>query len=226
MLRLYHYWRSSASYRVRIALNLKGLAYESVPVHLLRDGGEHRRPDYLELHPQGLVPTLAADGLVVPQSLAICEYLEEIHPEPRLLPGAARDRATVRGMALAIACDVHPLNNLSILQYLRAEFGADDAAVGHWVTHWIVRGFGALERWVEACAGSTPAQAQRACYGEAPTLADVCLVPQMYNARRFGVDVTDFPRLQAICRHLEALPAFQAARPEAQPDAEQAAAGG
>ncbi|HWJ05658.1 MAG TPA: maleylacetoacetate isomerase [Steroidobacteraceae bacterium] len=226
MLRLYTYWRSSAAYRVRIALNLKGLSYESVPVHLLRDGGEHKRPDYLGLHPQGLVPTLAADGLVVPQSLAICEYLEEIHPEPRLLPGAARDRATVRGMALAVACDVHPLNNLSILQYLRAELGADDAAVGRWVTHWIVRGFTALERWVEACAGSTPAQAQRACYGAAPTLADICLVPQMYNARRFGVDVAPFPRLQAICRHLEALPAFEAARPEAQPDSEQALASG
>lgn len=224
-LKLYTYWRSSAAYRVRIALNLKGLSYESVPVHLLRDGGEHRRPGYLDVHPQGLVPALAADGLVVPQSLAICEYLEEIHPEPRLLPGAARDRATVRGMALAIACDVHPLNNLSIVQYLRAEFGAADETVRRWTAHWITRGFVALERWVEACAGPVPPQAQRACYGPVPTLADVCLVPQMYNARRFGVDVTPFPRLAAICRHLESLPAFLAARPEAQPDAEQVASG-
>jgi maleylacetoacetate isomerase len=220
MLRLYTYWRSSAAYRVRIALNLKGLAYESVPVHLLRDGGQQKRPEYLQLHPQGLVPALATDDFVVPQSLAICEYLEEIHPEPRLLPGAARDRAIVRGMALSIACDVHPLNNLATLQHLRAEFGADDEAVRRWITHWIVRGFTALERWVEACAGATAPQALRACYGTAPTLADVCLVPQMYNARRYGVDVTPFPRLQAICAHLETLPAFQAARPEAQGDAE------
>jgi maleylacetoacetate isomerase len=220
MLRLYTYWRSSAAYRVRIALHLKGLAFESVPVHLLRDGGEHRRPDYLRVHPQGLVPALEAEGFVVPQSLAICEYLEEIHPEPRLLPGSARDRATVRGMALAIACDIHPLNNVSILQHLRAEFGADDEAVRRWIVHWIARGFVALERWVGDCAGSQPAELQQACYGSQVTLADVCLVPQMYNARRFGVDLQAFPRLQAICRHLETLPPFLAARPEAQGDAE------
>jgi maleylacetoacetate isomerase len=220
-LALYTYWRSSAAYRVRIALNLKGLAYESVPKHLLRDGGEQKRPEYLALNPQGLVPALAeADGFVIPQSLAICEYLEEIHPEPRLLPGSARDRATVRGMALAIACDTHPLNNVPVVGYLRREFGADDAAVQRWMAHWIDRGFTALERWVARLSGDVPADGQLYCHGSQVTLADVCLVPQMYNARRFKVDLAPYPRLVAICRHLEGRPAFAAARPEAQADAE------
>lgn len=219
--RLYTYWRSSAAFRVRIALALKGLDYESVPKHLLRDGGEQRKPDYLAVNPQGLIPALADDGFVIPQSLAICEYLEEIHPEPRLLPGSARDRATVRGMAMVVACDTHPLNNLPIMGYLRREFGADDAAVNRWVAHWIDRGFAALERWVGTIPGA-PADVgqQRFCFGDAPTLADVCLVPQMYNARRFSVDVTPYPRLVATCAHLEGRPAFAVARPENQPDAE------
>lgn len=219
-LTLYTYWRSSAAYRVRIALNLKSLTYESVPKHLVRDGGEQRKEDYLAINPQGLVPALVDDGFVIPQSLAICEYLEEIHPEPRLLPGSARDRAIVRGMALAIACDVHPLNNLAITQYLRSELGADDAAVNRWIAHWITRGFAALERWVAAEAGTLPVESQKFCHGAHVSLADVCLVPQMYNARRFEVDTAPYPRLAAICRHLETLPAFAAARPEAQPDAE------
>jgi maleylacetoacetate isomerase/maleylpyruvate isomerase len=218
--RLYTYWRSSAAYRVRIALNLKSLPYESVPKHLLRDGGEQKKADYLALNPQGLIPALADDGFVVPQSLAICEYLEEIHPEPRLLPGSARDRAIVRGMSLAVACDTHPLNNLPITGYLRRELGADDAAVQRWIEHWIGRGFAGLERWVGSCAGDVPADGQLYCYGSQVTLADVCLVPQMYNARRFHVELSPYPRLVSICRHLEALPAFAAARPEAQPDAE------
>ena len=218
--RLYTYWRSSAAYRVRIALNLKSLPYESVPKHLLRDGGEQKKADYLALNPQGLIPALADDGFVVPQSLAICEYLEEIHPEPRLLPGSARDRAIVRGMSLAVACDTHPLNNLPITGYLRRELGADDAAVQRWIEHWIGRGFAGLERWVGSCAGDVPADGQLYCYGSQVTLADVCLVPQMYNARRFNVELSPYPRLVSICRHLEALPAFAAARPEAQPDAE------
>jgi maleylacetoacetate isomerase len=219
--RLYTYWRSSAAFRVRIALALKGLEYESVPKHLLRDGGEQRKPDYLAVNPQGLIPALTDDGFVIPQSLAICEYLEEIHPEPQLLPGSVRDRATVRGMAMVVACDTHPLNNLPIMGYLRREFGADEAAVNRWVAHWIDRGFAALERWVGSMPGA-PVEAgqQRFCFGNAPTLADVCLVPQMYNARRFNVDVTPYPRLVAICAHLEGLPAFVSARPENQPDAE------
>jgi maleylpyruvate isomerase len=219
--RLYTYWRSSAAFRVRIALALKGLEYESVPKHLLRDGGEQRKPDYLAINPQGLIPALADDDFVIPQSLAICEYLEEIHPEPQLLPGSARDRAIVRGMAMVVACDTHPLNNLPIMGYLRREFGADDAAVNRWVAHWIERGFSGLERWVASIPG-VPDEAgqQRFCFGHAPTLADVCLVPQMYNARRFSVDVAPYPRLAAICAHLEGLPPFRSARPENQPDAE------
>jgi maleylacetoacetate isomerase len=190
-LRLYTYWRSSAAFRVRIALALKGLEYESVPKHLLRDGGEQRQADYLAVNPQGLVPALADDGFVIPQSLAICEYLEEVHPEPRLLPGSARDRATVRGMALAIACDTHPLNNLPVMGYLRREFGADDATVNRWVAHWIDRGFSALERWVATVPGAAQrASDQRYCFGSQVTLADVCLAPQMFNARRFAVDVS------------------------------------
>jgi maleylacetoacetate isomerase len=221
MLTLYTYWRSSAAYRVRIALNFKGLAYASVPKHLVRDGGEQKRPEYLALNPQGLVPALAeADGFVIPQSLAICEYLEEIHPEPRLLPGSARDRATVRGMALAIACDTHPLNNVPVAGYLRREFGADDAAVQRWMAHWIDRGFTALERWVAKLSRDVPADGQLYCHGSQVSLADVCLVPQMYNARRFNIDLAPYPRLVSICRHLEGLPAFAAARPEAQGDAE------
>ena len=219
-LQLYTYWRSSAAFRARIALNLKGLQWEAIPKHLVRDGGEQRRPDYLAVHPQGLVPALVDGGFVVPQSLAICEYLEEIHPEPRLLPGSARDRATVRGMALAVACDIHPLNNLSPLQYLRREFQAGDAAISRWVAHWITRGFTALESWVGAWAGGQPAPAQRYCYGGQATLADVCLLPQMFNARRYSVDVSPFPRLVAIATHLETIAAFARARPEEQEDAE------
>ncbi len=216
-LQLYSYWRSSAAYRVRIALALKGLPYATIPKHLVRDGGEQRKDDYLAVNPEGRVPALAVGEHVLSQSLAICEYLEETHPEPPLLPGPALDRAAIRAMAQLVACDIHPLNNLSVLGYLRHEFGADDAGVNRWVAHWIQRGFAALEQRVR-----TTANDGRHCYGAGVTLADVCLVPQMYNARRFKVDVSACPTLVAICAHLEALPAFAAARPDAQPDAETA----
>lgn len=214
-LRLYTYWRSSAAFRVRIALNLKGLAFESVPKHLLRDGGEQRRPDYLGLNPQGLVPGLEHEGVFLSQSLAICEYLEEIAPDPPLLPGDAADRARVRSMALAVACDIHPLNNLRVLQYLRREFGQDDAGVNRWARHWISGGFAALEAWIGRYSGDG-----RHCFGRAVTLADVFLLPQVFNARRVEADLAPFPRIVAVAAHLESLPSFAAARPEAQPDAE------
>ena len=214
-LRLYTYWRSSAAYRVRIALALKGLEYESVPRHLLRDGGEQRRPDYLAVNPQGLVPALEDDGVIVTQSLAICEYLEERFPEPALLPAAPRDRAAVRAMALAVACDIHPLNNLRVLQYLRSELGQDDAGVARWARHWIASGFEALEQLVARRSGDG-----RHCFGSSVTLADVCLVPQVANARRVQLDLAPWPRITAVAGHLESLPAFAAARPDAQPDAE------
>jgi maleylacetoacetate isomerase len=214
-VKLYTYWRSSAAYRVRIALALKGLAYESLPKHLLRDGGEQRRADYLELNPQGLIPGLEDDGFFVGQSLAICEYLDETCPVPPLLPPAARDRATVRSMALAIACDIHPLNNLRVQQYLRNELGQDEEAVTRWTHHWMTGGFTALEALVARHSAN-----DRYCFGASVTLADVCLVPQMYNARRARADLSPFQRLVAVSAHLESLPAFAAARPEAQPDAE------
>jgi maleylacetoacetate isomerase len=214
-LRLYTYWRSSAAYRVRIALAVKGLEYESVPRHLLREGGEQRRPDFLALNPQGLVPALEHDGHVMTQSLAICEYLEEIHPQPPLLPTDPLGRAAVRAMALAVACDVHPLNNLRVQQYLRGELGQGDEAVAHWTRHWIDRGFVALEQRVARLSGDG-----RHCYGSSVTLADVFLVPQVYNARRAQLDLSPYPRLAAVVQYLESVPAFAVARPEAQPDAE------
>jgi maleylacetoacetate isomerase len=213
-LRLHTYWRSSAAYRVRIVLALKGLEYETVPHHLLRDGGEQRRPDYLALNPQGLVPALEHDGHVLTQSLAIFEYLEERFPEPPLLPASPRDRAAVRAMALAVACDIHPLNNLRVQQYLRDGLGQDEPAVSGWVRHWISEGFNALETLI----GRHSADG-RHCFGAAVTLADACLVPQAYNARRAGLDLAHWPRLMAVAGYLEALPAFAVARPEAQPDA-------
>lgn len=214
-LQLYSYWRSSAAYRVRIALNHKGLPFEVVPKHLLRDGGEQLKPDYLAINPEGRVPALADGAHVISQSLAICEYLEETHPEPPLLPGSALDRAAIRAMAQVVACDIHPLNNLSVLGYLRSQLAADDAAVNRWVAHWIQRGFAALEQRVAQAPNDG-----RHCYGSTVTLADACLVPQMFNARRFKVETAAYPKLVAICAHLESLPAFSAARPELQPDAE------
>jgi maleylacetoacetate isomerase len=214
-MKLYTYWRSSAAFRVRIALNLKGLEYQSVPKHLLRGGGEQRASDYLALNPQGLVPALDHDGTLVTQSLAICEYLEEIQPEPALLPGNAAERAQIRAMALAVACDIHPLNNLRVLQYLRGELNQPDEAVNRWARHWIAGGFQALEQWIGRYSTDG-----RHCHGPGATLADVFLLPQVFNARRVELDLGPYPRLAAVAAHLETLTAFAAARPEVQPDAE------
>jgi maleylacetoacetate isomerase/maleylpyruvate isomerase len=214
-VRLYTYWRSSAAFRVRIALNLKGVAYEAVPTHLLRDGGRQHQVSYRAVNPQGLVPALDDDGTLVAQSLAIIEYLDETRPEPPLLPGPARDRAAIRAMALAVACDIHPLNNLRVLQYLRRELGQDDAAIARWNREWIARGFVALETWIARYSADG-----RFCFGNQVTLADVCLLPQAFNARRVELDLGPWPKLAGVVKHLETLPAFMAARPDAQPDAE------
>jgi maleylacetoacetate isomerase len=212
-MKLYTFFRSSAAFRVRIALNLKGLQYESLPKAFARN--EHRAPEYLALNPQGLIPALATDGVVLSQSLAIIEYLDERHPTPPLLPGDPIDRARVRSMAMAIACEIHPLNNLRVLNYLRDSLRQDDEGVGTWYRHWVGEGFSGLE----AQAREFSAKA-RYCFGDAVSIADVLLVPQMFNARRFKTDLTPFPTLVGISAHLEALPAFAAARPEVQPDAQ------
>ncbi|HJU39095.1 MAG TPA: maleylacetoacetate isomerase [Tahibacter sp.] len=214
-LRLYGYWRSSAVYRVRIALNLKGLPYETVPVHLVNNGGEQHAESYRKLNPQELIPVLRDGGRIVRQSLAIVEYLDEAYEgECKLLPATARDRARVRALAQLIACDVHPLNNLRVLQYLEREFNAPQVERERWSRHWIAEGFRAFEELL----ADSPSTGQF-CEGDDPTLADVCLVPQVYNARRWGVDLEPFPTIVRIDAHCRTLPAFDAARPEAQPDA-------
>ncbi|MGY3266018.1 maleylacetoacetate isomerase [Lysobacter sp. HA35] len=212
-LRLYSYWRSSAAYRVRIGLALKQLAYEIVPVHLLRDGGEQHADGYRETNPQELVPVLQHGNRLYRQSMAILEYLDETWPEPPLLPALARDRARARALAQLVACDVHPLNNLRVLQYFEREWNVPQAERDEWVKHWIVMGLEAME----ASLIDHPATGEF-CEGDIPTLADCCLVPQLYNARRFGVDIDRWPTIARIEKACLALPAFDNARPEKQPD--------
>jgi len=211
---LHSYWRSSAAYRVRIALALKGLHYRSVTWHMAR--GEHLQPAYRDLAPFGLVPMLEIDGLHLQQSQAIIEYLDERHPAPALLPAAPGERARARALAQLIACEVHPLNNLRVLKRLRSQFGADDAQVGSWYRHWCEEGFRAFETALDGVADGPDGPY---ALGAAPTLVDCCLVPQVYNARRYGVDLVPFPRVAAIDRACATHPAFQSARPENQPDA-------
>jgi len=211
-MKLHNYFRSSAAYRVRIALALKGLAYEYVPVHLPR--GEQRLPGYTALNPQGLVPALITEGVTITQSLAIIEYLDERHPAPPLLPATAQARARVRAIALAIACDIHPLNNLRVLQYLTKVLAVGDDAKNAWYRHWVQIGLAALE--TQLCAD--PATGQF-CHGDAPSLADVCLVPQIANARRYDVPLDAYPTLLRIDAHCRAQPAFATAAPDRQPDA-------
>ncbi|HEY5760887.1 MAG TPA: maleylacetoacetate isomerase [Steroidobacter sp.] len=211
-MKLYNYFRSSAAFRVRIALNLKGLNYDYVSKALPKN--EQRAADYLAVNPQGLIPALEIDGTVISQSVAIIEYLNELHPQPPLLPADPLARAQVRSMALAIACDTHPLNNLRVLNYLRQDLAQNDDGVNTWYRHWVSEGFRGLELQV-----AKHSSARRHCFGDSLSLADVCLAPQMYNARRFNCDLTPFPTLVAISAHLESLPAFDTARPEVQPDA-------
>lgn len=211
---LYGYWRSSAAYRVRIALQLKGLAYEYRPVHLVKDGGEQHAAAYAGLNPQELVPSLVDGERVFTQSLAIIEYLDEMYPESPLLPIDTRGRARVRALAQLVACDIHPLGNLRVLQQLEHALGADEAQRAAWSRHWIATGFTALEAML-----ANDVNTGTYCYGDEPGLADACLVPQVYNAQRWKLDLDGYPtirRIHAACQQLEA---FRAAAPEAQVDA-------
>jgi maleylacetoacetate isomerase len=211
-VKLYSYFRSSAAYRVRIALDLKGLAYEIVPIHLIKDGGRHKSAEYRAINPQMRVPSLVLPGgEVLVQSLAIINYLDEVHKEPPLLPADAALRAHARAIAEIIACDIHPLDNLAALNYLRDPLGHDQDAVRTWYHHWIIEGFDAIETMIKPGPYA---------FGTAVTIADICLVPQVANARRFKVPLDKYPSIVAVDAACQKLPAFDKARPENQPDAE------
>jgi maleylacetoacetate isomerase len=212
-VKLFSYFRSSAAFRVRIALNLKGLPYEPLFVHLAK--GDHRKPDYSGKYPQGLLPTLITDGQALSQSLAIIEYLDETHPYPALLPKDPAGRARVRSLALLVACEIHPLNNLRTLQYLKRALGQSEEQIGIWYRHWIADGLGKLE----ADLGASSA-AGKFCFGDAPSLADCCLVPQIFNARRYHSDLAPYPRVMRAFDECMKLEAFARAQPSQQPDAE------
>ena len=212
-MKLYGYFRSSAAYRVRIALNLKGIAYDQTFIHLRK--GDQRSAEYLQVNRQGLVPALVENGNILGQSMAICEYLEETHPTPALLPKDPLARARVRALCLAVACEIHPLNNLRVLSYLGEGMGHDQPARDRWYHHWIAEGFTGLE----AMLAQSPATG-KFCHGEAPTFADCFLVPQVVNARRFSCDLSPFPTIQRIEAACNTLKAFQDAAPETQPDRE------
>jgi maleylacetoacetate isomerase len=214
-MKLYTFFRSSASYRVRIALNLKALTYEQVPIHLRRGGGEQFSATYKSINPQALVPALEDDGRILTQSLAIMEYLEECYPKPPLLPADPADRGVVRSMALIIACEIHPIQNLRVLVHLKNNLKHSEDDLNLWARHWIDLGLSALEQIVV----SSPKRG-KFCFGDTPTLADICLVPQLANARRFGCDLSAYPTLLRIETACNALPAFAGAAPEKQPDAE------
>ncbi len=210
---LHGYFRSSAAFRVRIALNLKGLAYDQTFRHLRK--GEQRAPDYLKLNPMGLVPTLEIDGQTLTQSLAIIEYLEETRPNPALMPSDAAGRARVRSLSLSLAAEIHPINNLRVLEDLRSRFGADDAAVARWFRHWVEVTFAPLETRL-----ASDAHTGTFCHGDTPGLADICLVPQVINNTRFDVDMTPYPTIARIHKACLELDAFKSALPANQPDAE------
>ena len=211
-MKLYNYFRSSASFRVRIALNLKGLPYEYVPVHLAR--GDHKLPAYANVSADQLVPALETDGQILSQSMAIIEYLDETHPQPPLLPQDALGRARVRALAQSIACEIHPLNNLRVLKYLVRDLKVDDEAKNTWYRHWVREGMEAFERQLAQGPASTY------CYGDTPTLADCCLVPQIFNGQRFNVNFDGLPRTMAAFEACMKLDAFQRAQPSSCPDNE------
>ena len=208
-MKLYDYYRSSCSYRVRIALNLKQINYESLPIHLTQQGGEQHQSDYLALNPQGLVPTLNENGHIITQSLAIIEYLDELNPIPPLLPNNLLGRAEVRSLALSIACDIHPLNNLRALQQLRQQMNATEDQVHAWYHHWLKLGFDAFEEKLKRLP-----RTHAVCYGNEVSLADICLIPQVYNAQRFEFPIHGYPRIQEINDYCLTLNAFKDAQPE------------
>ena len=212
-MKLYDFFRSSAAFRVRIALNLKRLPCERAFIHLRRN--DQTAPPYLAVNPQGLVPALEEDGQIFTQSLAIIEYLDETHAEPPLLPGHPADRARVRAIAQLIACDIHPIDNLRVLRYLADPLGHDAATVGRWFNHWIAAGFAALEQML-----AEDEQTGAFCHGDQPGLADICLVPQVFNARRYSLDMAPYPTIGRVFDACMKNAAFEAARPEKQPDAE------
>ena len=214
-MELFTYFRSSAAYRARIVLNLKGLKADFRFVHLLKDGGQQHTPEFKAVNPQGFIPALVDQGHTLTQSLAIIEYVEETHPQPALLPKDPLGRARVRAMALLIACDIHPLNNQRILKYLEKEYGLDEARRKRWIQHWVTQGFEALEKLL----ADDPATG-KCCHGDTPGVADVFLVPQMFNAKRFDTDLTPFPTLRRINEHCLTLKAFSDAAPDKQPDCE------
>jgi maleylpyruvate isomerase len=214
-MKLYTFFRSSASYRVRITLNLKGVTCEQVPIHLRRSGGEQFSETYKAINPQALVPALEDNGRILTQSLAIIEYLEERYPKPPLLPAGPADRALVRSMALIVTCEIHPIQNLRVLVYLKNDLQQSDEDLNRWARHWIDLGLSALEQMTSLIPGRS-----HFCFGDTPTLADICLVPQLVNARRFGCDLSAYPTLLQIEKACNALPAFANAAPEKQPDAE------
>ncbi len=218
MLKLYTYFRSSAAYRVRIALNLKNLEYEAIPVHLVKDGGQHLKEDYRRVNPAGAVPALADRELSLSQSLAIIEYLDEAYPYPPLLPADPAARARVRAIALDIACEIHPINNLRVLKYLTGQLGLTEEQKNAWYRHWVEVGLASVE--ARLTTGPGAALTGKFCHGDHPTLADCCLVPQVFNARRFGCRLDHVPTVVRIDAECRTLPAFVAAAPENQPDAE------
>jgi maleylacetoacetate isomerase len=211
-VKLYTYFRSSAAFRVRIAFNLKGLAYEPVFVHLAK--GEHRKPEYAKVNPQALVPTLELDdGTRLNQSLAIIEFLDEVHPNPPLLPREAKAKARVRSLSELVACEIHPLNNLRVLQHLKRALGRSEDEVNAWYRHWIADGLAKLEEELKGETG-------KYCYGETPSMADCCLVPQIFNAKRYNCELAPYPTTMRIFDACMNLQAFERAQPAKQPDAE------
>ncbi len=213
-LKLHNYFRSSTSTRLRAALNLKGLDYDYV-AYALKEGA-HKSPEFLEKNPAGLVPVLELDdGTHIPQSLAIIEYLDEIHPEPALLPADPAGRARVRALAYMVACEIHPLNNLRVLQFIAKTYGVDAEGQKAWFTHWVSETFDALEKTLTGSADTG-----RFCHGDTPTLADVCLYAQVWNNKRFAVDITQWPTIAGIAENLEQVEAFAKAAPPHQPDAD------